>query len=52
MFRSFHLLEAVLGTPSTFLLYSACSLAGAAGAGLLLPETHGRSHQQIEMALQ
>ena len=40
-----------LGLACTFWFYGACSAVGAAFSMIVLPETRGRSFQEIEMAL-
>ena len=41
----------VLGLAGTFWFYGACSAVGAVFSMIVLPETRGRSFQEIEMAL-
>ena len=41
----------VFGLAGTFWFYGACSAAGALFSIIVLPETKGRSFQEIEMAL-
>ena len=49
---AFPLLEVALGRPAVFSGFAICSAAGSAFALLVLPETRGRSGEEVEAAMQ
>ena len=49
---AFPLLEVALGRPAVFSGFAICAAAGSAFALLVLPETRGRSGEEVEAAMQ
>ena len=48
--QTFPMLQKGFGTANTFYVYGACSLASLAFVALVVPETKGRSLEEIEQS--